>query len=232
MARGIDTAAHLGALPRATAAVVAGGADVVYPPENETLHLEIQKTGAVLAEMPLGTVPQSRHFPRRNRLISGLSLGVVVVEAAQRSGSLITARFAGEQGREVFAVPGSPLDPRASGCNRLIREGATLIESAADVIEGLGGLDGLGGARPGTLPGPGGPRRGFDQVPLPPPEPGAAERAIIEELLGPDPVPVDDLLRLSNLPIALVHSVLLELELAGRAERQPGNRFARLYKDP
>ena len=138
MARGIDTAAHQGALPRPSVAVLAGGADVVYPPENEDLHKRLQERGAVVSEMPLGTIPQARHFPRRNRLISGLSLGVIIVEAARRSGSLITARFAAEQGREVFAVPGSPLDPRAAGCNHLIREGATLIESAEQVLQDLG----------------------------------------------------------------------------------------------
>ena len=225
MARGIDTAAHLGALPRPTVAVLAGGVDVVYPPENESLHAEIQESGAVISEMPLGTVPQARHFPRRNRLISGLSLGVVVVEAAQRSGSLITARFAGDQGREVFAVPGSPLDPRARGCNHLIRDGAFLTESGADVLSQLG-----------TPPAPRGTpeaaSRSPEPAPTPAPEPGSAERALIEELLGAEPILVDDILRQSALPIAVVHSVLLELELAGRAERHPGNRFARLYKAP
>jgi DNA processing protein len=225
MARGIDTAAHRGALPRPTVAVLAGGADVVYPPENEALHAEIRRDGAVIAEMPLGTVPQARHFPRRNRLISGLSLGVVVVEAAKRSGSLITARFAGDQGREVFAVPGSPLDPRAGGCNQLIREGATLVESAADVLEGLGGL---GRAERSLSPAP----RALPPVPPAPAEPGDAERAIIEELLGAEPIQVDDVVRQTTLPIAVVHGVLLELELAGRVERHPGNRFARLYKAP
>jgi DNA processing protein len=225
MARGIDTAAHRGALPRPTVAVLAGGADVVYPPENEALHAEIRRDGAVIAEMPLGTVPQARHFPRRNRLISGLSLGVVVVEAAKRSGSLITARFAGDQGREVFAVPGSPLDPRAGGCNQLIREGATLVESAADVLEGLGGL---GRADRSLSPAP----RTLPPVLPAPAEPGDAERAIIEELLGAEPIQVDDVVRQTTLPIAVVHGVLLELELAGRVERHPGNRFARLYKAP
>ncbi|MEQ9606754.1 MAG: DNA-processing protein DprA [Kiloniellaceae bacterium] len=229
MARGIDTAAHRGALPGATIAVLAGGCDIIYPPENEALHAEIRAKGAVISEMPLGTVPQARHFPRRNRLISGLSLGVVVVEAAKRSGSLITARFAGEQGREVFAVPGSPLDPRAGGCNQLIREGAVLIESAADVIEALAPLHPHGKTLPPAprslaQPGPA-------AVP-PAPEPGNAERAIIEELLGADPIAVDEVVRLSTLPIAVVHGVLLELELAGKVERHPGNRFARLYKAP
>jgi DNA processing protein len=205
--------------------VLAGGVDVIYPPENEALHGELRRDGAVISEMPLRTVPQARHFPRRNRLISGLSLGVVVIEAARRSGSLITARFAGEQGREVFAVPGSPLDPRAGGCNRLIREGATLIESAADVIEALAPQFGCPNGELAVS------NQGAALVP-PSPDPGKAERAIIEELLGADPIAVDDMVRLSGLPVALVHGVLLELELAGMAERHPGNRFARLYKAP
>ena len=135
LARGIDAAAHTGALAGDTVAVVAGGADVIYPKENTTLYESIRKHGAILSEMPPGTEPTARHFPNRNRIISGLSLGVVVVEAALRSGSLITARQAGEQGREVFAVPGFPLDPRARGTNDLIRNGATLIESADDILE-------------------------------------------------------------------------------------------------
>ena len=179
----------------------------------------------MISELPLGIVPQARHFPRRNRLISGLSLGVVVVEAAQRSGSLITARFAGDQGREVFAVPGSPLDPRARGCNHLLRDGATLTESAADVLSVLGAMRPPGGT-PSPAP------DGLDQAVPPAPEPGDAERVLIEELLGAEPILVDDVVRQSALPIAVVHGVLLELELAGRAERHPGNRFARLYKAP
>ncbi|MGD1878970.1 MAG: DNA-processing protein DprA [Kiloniellaceae bacterium] len=229
LARGIDTAAHRGTLPKPTIAVVAGGADVIYPPENEGLQAEIRAKGAVVSEMPLGTVPQARHFPRRNRLISGLSLGVVVVEAARRSGSLITARFAGDQGREVFAIPGSPLDPRAGGCNQLIRDGATLIESAADVLDALAAL------RPLDNTAQSAPRGLAQAVSPPPPQPaeaGNAERAIIEELLGADPILVDDMVRLSALPVAVVHGVLLELELAGKVERHPGNRFARLYKAP
>ncbi|MGF1593469.1 MAG: DNA-processing protein DprA [Kiloniellaceae bacterium] len=221
LARGIDTAAHSGCLPRPTIAVVAGGVDVIYPPENDGLHREIRENGAVVSEIPLGVTPQARHFPRRNRLISGLSLGVVVVEAAKRSGSLITARCAGDQGREVFAVPGSPLDPRAGGCNRLIRDGATLIESAADVLEVLAPL-----RRPAAA------SHSLVRALPPAPEPGNAERAAIEELLGAEPIQVDDVARQSGLPIAAVHGVLLELELAGRVERHPGNRFARLYKAP
>ena len=225
LARGIDTAAHRGALPRPTVAVVAGGVDIIYPPENDGLHAEIRKHGAVVSEVPLGTTPQARHFPRRNRLISGLSLGVVVVEAAKRSGSLITARCAGDQGREVFAVPGSPLDPRAAGCNQLLRDGATLVESADDIREALA-------ARRPAAEAPEIAAPGRDLPPAAPPEAGTAERARIEELLGADPILVDDVVRLSGLPIAVVHGVLLELELAGRAERHPGNRFARLYKAP
>src|SRR5690606_5561227 len=129
LARGVDSAAHQGALATGTAAVVAGGVDVVYPPENRALQEEIAQRGAIIAELPIGAVPRARHFPRRNRLISGAALGVVVVEAAIRSGSLTTARMALEQGREVFAVPGSPLDPRCKGTNGLIRQGATLTES-------------------------------------------------------------------------------------------------------
>ncbi len=137
LARGIDTNAHEGAFATGTVAVVAGGVDVVYPPENEDLYARIVEGGVVIAEMPPGTVPQGRHFPRRNRIIAGVSLGTVVIEAAQRSGSLITARLAGEQGRDVFAVPGSPLDPRCRGSNNLIRQGAVLTVSAADIIEVL-----------------------------------------------------------------------------------------------
>ncbi len=140
MARGIDGAAHEGALATGTVAVLAGGVDVVYPPEHAKLYDRIVEAGCVVSEMPPGTEPQASHFPRRNRLISGLALGVVVVEASTRSGSLITARLALEQGREVFAVPGSPLDPRSEGPNGLIKQGATLTRSAADVIEGLGDI--------------------------------------------------------------------------------------------
>ena len=226
MARGIDTAAHLGALPRPSIAVLAGGVDIVYPPENRELHRNLQKDGALITEMPLGTTPQARHFPRRNRLISGLSSGVIIVEAARRSGSLITARFAAEQGRDVFAVPGSPLDPRAGGCNHLIREGATLIESADQVLEDLGKFSQRHLAAP---------ERPWvaDAVTIPEPHPADdQERAAVENLLGAEPLQVDDLLRRSGLPIATVHNVLLDLELAGRIERHPGNRVARLYKAP
>ncbi len=220
LARGIDTAAHRGALESGTAAVVAGGLDVIYPPENEALHGEIAGRGVLLSEMPPGTVPQARHFPRRNRLISGMSLGVLVVEAAPRSGSLITARLALDQGREVFAVPGSPLDPRARGCNDLLRQGAGLVESADDVVQALDGM-----IKP--LEGPPKPSEFLaETAPAAPEIEVSSGRRAVEELLGPAPVAVDELVRQCHLSPAAVNTVLLELELAGRAERHPGNRFS------
>jgi len=222
MARGIDAAAHAGALASGTAAVVAGGVDVVYPRENQPLYDDILARGVVVSEMPPGLQPQARHFPRRNRIISGLALGVLVVEAAPRSGSLITARVAADQGREVFAVPGSPLDPRARGGNDLIRQGATLVETAADVIEALG---------PAVAGGMTEPAGGYDPAVAKAAPAGELERArrAVEELLGPSPASLDEIIRLSGLAPALVNLVLLELELAGRLERHPGNRVALLY---
>jgi len=221
LARGIVSAAHEAALDTGTVAVVAGGIDVIYPPENEALYRSIATRGAVVAEMPIGTVPQARHFPRRNRLISGLSLGVVVVEAALRSGSLITARFALEQGREVFAVPGSPLDPRSAGANGLIREGALLVESAADVIAALSAQ------KP-----PLSTREELKFTPAPAADPAerevAAARPVLLELLSPEPVAVDELLRACPFSPAAVQTALLELELAGRLARHPGNRVSLL----
>ena len=223
LARGIDGAAHEGALGTGTVAVLAGGVDVCYPPDHARLYDEIVQQGALISEQPAGLEPQGRHFPRRNRLISGLSLGVVVVEAAMRSGSLITARMALEQGREVFAVPGSPLDPRCRGTNNLLRQGAALTESAADI---LAALDGASGAT----------TRGFAEhygdlfdaparAETPPPDLDAGRRRI-EEILSPTPTMVDELIRDSQMSPASVATVLLELELAGRLERLPGNRVA------
>jgi DNA processing protein len=221
LARGIDAAAHDGALATGTVAVMAGGVDVCYPPENEALYRRILAEGAAVAESPLGMQPQARHFPRRNRLVSGLSLGVVVVEAAPRSGSLITARLAAEQGREVFAVPGSPLDPRSQGTNQLIRGGATLVQNAADVLEGLAAM---------ADPRPLAEREGdlFDLAPAPEADRAALARAraLIAESLSPSPTAVDELVRHCQLSAALVLTVLLELELAGRLERHPGNRVS------
>ena len=217
LARGIDSAAHEAALDGGTIAVVAGGADIVYPPENENLYRAIAERGIVLSEMRLGEAPQARHFPRRNRLISGLSRGVVVVEAAEQSGSLITANYALEQNREVFAVPGSPLDPRAKGANRLIREGATLTESAEDVLAVLRPIIGHGFREPDSAPflpnGSGDLEAEADRI-----------RARIEEALGVAPVEIDELIRQTGAPAGAVLTVLLELELAGRCRRHPGNR--------
>lgn len=228
MARGIDAAAHEGALDHGTIAILAGGADVIYPRENAQLYEAIRDRGLILSEMPCGTQPQARHFPRRNRIISGTCLGVLVVEAALRSGSLITARLAGEQGRDVFAVPGSPLDPRCRGANDLIRNGAILTESAEDILAELAP------ARDRRI------RRVTDNMSAAPgsftPSPstwsetaGTADSDLperISELLGPAPQPVDALIRDSGHPAAAVWAAILDLEIAGRIERQPGNRIA------
>ena len=221
LARGIDASAHEGALASGTVAVMAGGVDVVYPEENRELYGAVVGQGLALSEMAPGTEPQGRHFPRRNRIISGLCLGVVVVEAAERSGSLITARFAADQGREVFAVPGSPLDPRCKGTNGLIRDGAHLTEGAADVIAVLEGM----GKRPLAEERP-------EEAAPPPLEPTPSElekaRRLVLEALGPTPVPVDEILRQTHLSPAVVSMALLELELAGRLERHPGHRVSLL----
>ncbi len=224
LARGIDAAAHTGALDHATIAVLGGGVDVKYPRENAALHDEIAEKGLLVSEVPCGVQPQARHFPRRNRIISGLSLGVVVVEAALRSGSLITARLAGEQGRDVFAVPGSPLDPRCNGTNDLIRKGALLTETAEDVLTELAPVRGRPAPPPASQPAPNG------SAPAAPPDhtaPAAAHRQI-NEMIGPMPLSVDDIVRGSGLSINTVWNVLLELELAGHIERLPGNLIARL----
>ncbi|MDB5578628.1 MAG: protecting protein DprA [Bradyrhizobium sp.] len=211
LARGIDQAAHRASLANGTVAVLAGGHDRIYPPEHEDLLVQLLDSGgAAISEMPLGHVPKARDFPRRNRLISGTALGVVVVEAALRSGSLITARIAAEQGREVFAVPGSPLDPRAAGTNDLIKQGATLTTEAADVISAVEPIMG----RPLQLREP-------DDEPLDV-EPANSDRARIVGLLGPAPILLDDLIRMAGASPAVVRAVLLELELAGRLERHGG----------
>lgn len=216
LARGIDSAAHQGALDGGTIAVVAGGADVVYPPENARLQAEIAARGLLVAEMPPGTEPRARHFPHRNRIIAGLAAGTVVVEAAPKSGSLITARLAGEAGREVMAVPGSPLDPRAQGCNGLIREGATLVQSAADVLEAIRPIAGGGVSAPAR-----GYRGGTVSA-----DADDGDRRAVAGLMGPVAVAVDELIRQTGLPPAIVQTVLLELELAGRLERHAGGRVS------
>lgn len=242
LARGVDTKAHKATLETGTVAVLAGGQDRVYPAQNEPLlQAIVEQGGAVISEMPMDWEPRGRDFPRRNRIVSGLSYGVVVVEAARRSGSLITARFALEQGREVFAVPGSPLDPRAEGTNDLIREGATLcagVEHVTSVLEPLiasgSRLDRSAEEPHSTL----GSEELWDELDLPDivrapvrpvmPETGLDEETNADEtdlaaFLGPSPVAVDDLVRQSGLSIRNVQMALLELEIAGRLERHGGN---------
>jgi DNA processing protein len=227
LARGIDASAHLGALDTGTAGVVAGGVDVVYPEENRGLYQALQRQGGIVAELPLGSEPQARHFPRRNRIISGMALGVLVVEAAARSGSLITARYALEQGREVFAVPGSPLDPRCRGANDLLRRGASLTETAEDVLGQLGPLlqEGVRPRPSSTAPLPLEQRWALDAPTSGAGEPVAdADRLdMLLERLGPTPVAVDELVRQCQLTASAVATLLLELELSGRIERHPGN---------
>jgi DNA processing protein len=215
LARGIDSAAHDGSLDTGTIGVVAGGADIFYPPENEARQRAIGERGLLVAEQPPGTEPRARHFPYRNRIIAGLAQGTAVVEAAPRSGSLITARLAAEYGREVMAVPGSPLDPRAQGCNQLIREGATLVQSADDVLEALSPIH--AGVRQARSP---------YEVEAVADDASDQERARVESLLGQTPVPVDELVRQAELPAALVLTILLELELAGRLERHAGGKVS------
>jgi DNA processing protein len=215
LARGIDTAAHTAALDHGTIAVVAGGIDVVYPPENDKLQQAIGEQGLLVSERAPGFSPRGKDFPRRNRLISGISLGVVVVEAAERSGSLITARLAGEQGREVFAVPGSPLDPRATGTNNLLKQGATLVTSAADIVETLAPILG----RAPTPPAIELSSSDEQETPAPLPDVEQTERSIVVGALGPSPVDIDELIRATGVETRKVHVILLELDLAGRLQR-------------
>jgi DNA processing protein len=232
LARGIDAAAHQGALAAGrTVAVIAGGIDVPYPPEHEALQKRIAETGAVVAEAPLGTAPLGKHFPKRNRIIAGLVLGLVVIEAAPRSGSLLTARLANDEGREIFAVPGSPLDPRCHGSNDLIRQGAHLTETAQDVLANLPDHPRRAGLARDPLFRHA--RSGFaEAAPVFEPENDAdllaQGRRKIPPLIGAEPVQVDEIARHCQLSTAAVAAVLLELELAGRVETLPGNRVARL----
>ncbi len=222
LARGIDTHAHRGSIESGTIAVMAGGVDIPYPESNTDLYKEIAQRGVLISEIPFGIHPQASHFPRRNRLIAGMALGVAVIEAAAKSGSLITARLAADYGREVFAVPGSPLDPRNRGCNDLLRQGATLLESAEDVLQNLVSEDSSRILE----------RKGSDfmEIPLDIPNEQALERARIKviEALGPTPIEVDTIIRHCLLSTSLVLTVLLELELAGRLERHFGGRVSLL----
>lgn len=219
LARGIDTAAHEAALATGTVAVLAGGVDAIYPPENAALHAKIAKEGALIAENAPGLEPRGRDFPRRNRLISGMALGVLVVEAALRSGSRITADFAIEQGRLVFAVPGNPLDPRAGGTNQLIKDGARLVTEVADIIEGLGMS--LGGVVRHVRD-----HVAEQQQTAPLVSVLQTDRECVTEALGPAPTGLDDIVRMTRLDPSQVRVVLLELDLAGRIERSAGQRIA------
>ena len=218
LARGVDTAAHVGALGGATVGVIASGIDVAFPPENAALQEKIATDQLLIAEQPPGTEPLARHFPSRNRIIAGLSHGTLVIEAAPKSGSLITARRAGDYGREVMAVPGSPLDPRAQGCNLLIREGATLIQTIGDVMEALGPIDARMVREPVRAP----------AIAPAVMEAGEGDRRTVADLLGPTPVAIDELVRQSGCNAATVQLVLLELELSGRIERHAGAKVSRL----
>lgn len=224
LARGIDTAAHNGSINTGTIAVVAGGISNIYPPENKDLFYKIKEKGAVVAEMPFGSVPKSQNFPRRNRIISGMSLGILVVEANLQSGSLITARMALEQGRDVFAVPGSPLDPRCHGTNKLIKEGAHLVQNSNDIIEVLSFS-----------------HKPFEQLfekestysapSLKPVNDSELDRArpIVHEKLSGSPTSVDDIIAQTGIAANIIMALLIELELAGRLDRHPGNRVSIIF---
>lgn len=218
LARGIDTQAHWGSLETGTAAVLGGGVDHVYPSQNADLFEEIRNKGALISESPIGYRATARDFPRRNRIISGLSMGVVVIEAAERSGTLITARYALEQGREVMAAPGSPLDPRVKGCHRLLKQGAALIENAQDVLDVLGGLSEM--REPSRLYS--GPET-FDYD-------GDLDKAksAIGPLLSPTPTPRNDIIRLSGLPVPLASAALLEMELLGEVFVEADGKISRV----
>jgi DNA processing protein len=228
LARGIDTAAHQASMRSGTIAVFAGGIDHLYPPENAELAQAIlDNGGAWISEMPFGHVPRALDFPRRNRIIAGLSVATIVVEAAKRSGSLITARLANEAGRHVFAVPGSPLDPRAEGCNHLIRQGATLATDAEQILEAIGPISGAipqQGYEIGEPPGERGPDDALTYESGAGPDKAVRDRIL--EALGPTPTDVDDVIRFTGATVAQVQIVLLELDLAGKLERHPGNRVS------
>lgn len=231
LARGIDAAAHEASLAYGTVAVLAGGVDIIYPPEHETLQARIGEEGCLLTEQPPGFVPRAKDFPRRNRLISGISLGVIVIEAARRSGTLVTARFAGEQGREVFAVPGHPLDPRAEGTNQLLKSGATLVTEPRDVLDVLApqlarqhkGLteDRLASFTPEPAPEPQTTRAS---------EPGDRERERVLAALGPNPIDIDEVVRATALDAREVRIVLMELDLAGEIARHGSQMVSRAVR--
>lgn len=220
LARGIDSAAHKAALKSGTIAVFAGGIDHIYPRENASLaDAIVDHGGALVTEMPFGWTPRARDFPRRNRIIAGMALGLVVVEAAKRSGSLISARLANEMGRTVFAVPGSPLDPRSSGTNHLIRQGATLVTCAADILEGIVPMAPQAGLDKAALSEPGDERVALET-------PAESDRALLVSALSRAPTDIDELLRHTGLKPGVLQMLILEMDLAGEIERHTGNRIS------
>jgi DNA processing protein len=224
LARGIDAAAHSAALPN-TIGVLAGGIDNIYPPQNEHLYHKIQDQGLLIAELPIGTKPLMQHFPQRNRLVSGLSLATVVIEAGKNSGSLLTANFALEQGREVFAVPGFPLDPRSKGANKLIKDGAIIVENAADIIENLPQLVQVKTKLQEK------PSQQYEILTTENvPEVCDNMRDLILSLLSSTPTHIETLISHSKIPIKTVYRILLELELAEKIVRYPGNVVALILK--
>jgi DNA processing protein len=228
LARGIDTAAHQGSLAGGTIAVLAGGINIVYPPENMKLYENIRESGVILAECAFHQQPFAQSFPRRNRIISGLSMGVCVVEANMKSGSLITARMAAEQGRDVYAVPGHPMDPRAGGTNHLIREGATLVRDAADILETLRHFNGqMRDSAPQEFWGAHSEIQFHAFAPIE----SEDAKTMIYDQIGFTAVSIDDLIRLSGLPVGQVQGTLMDLELDGFVQRLPGNRVIRLSQD-
>ncbi|MBP7190449.1 MAG: DNA-protecting protein DprA [Rickettsiaceae bacterium] len=220
----MDTAAHSSSVEN-TIAVIAGGIDHIYPPENAKLFAQIGEEGLILAELPVGSVPLGQHFPQRNRIISGLSLAVVVIEASLKSGSLITARLAAEQGREVFAVPGFPLDPRCQGTNKLIKDGAYLVESADDIIENLPNLENLeshlSDKHQDTVD--------FNVIKIDYALLSDKNRCLVRESLSAMPVSFEEVVISTQLPIPVIYTILLEFELAGRVARHPGSKFSLIY---
>ncbi len=229
LALGIGAAAHRGALGTGTLGVLGGGVDVIYPRQNRELYAAMRERGALISEVAPGETPTARHFPRRNRIISGIARGVVVVEASLRSGSLITARLAGEQGRDVFAVPGAPQDPRGRGTNRLLRDGAILTESADDILDAWSGNWSGGWQAPAPAARPA-PTIEAKNIPLPPPKPArpapADEQREILSALSTAPTSIDDVVRITGAPSETVQMVFTELELGGRIERHPGGRVS------
>ncbi|MBL0941219.1 MAG: DNA-protecting protein DprA [Alphaproteobacteria bacterium] len=221
LARGIDTAAHKGALATGTIAILAGGIDYIYPPENASLYQQIAEQGSIVSEVPFGTVPQASFFPRRNRIISGISRGVVIIEAALKSGSLITARTALDQGREIFAVPGSPFDPRSQGCNHLIQQGALLVQSAEDIVATVSG-DFSPQSRAN-------PDQSLNSPNILSDADLKSAHKIILKNLNYNPIGLDELAQQCQMCPKMIQFVLLELELAGALHRYPGNRVALVF---